>query len=67
MIVDAYGMTIAEVLRDSLIRRVMRADGVSPVDMETLLLDAAAKVRGSQHKDLESLRGPRGQPAIWTP
>lgn len=37
-------MTITDVLRDPLIRQLMRADGVTVRDMKRLLRDAASKV-----------------------
>jgi hypothetical protein len=38
-------MTIAEVLKDPLIRQMMKADRVSVVEMRRLLQDAASRAR----------------------
>lgn len=44
-------MTIADILRDPLIRQMMRADGVTLREMEELLRDAVFRDR--HHRNLE--------------
>ena len=51
-----HEMTIADTLRDPLIRQVMKADGVSLQDMEKLLRDTAARAR--RHREVEALQAP---------
>jgi hypothetical protein len=51
-------MTIADVLRDPLIRQMMRADGVTLREMEKLLRDAVSKVRHHRNLEAKALQAP---------
>ncbi|RCW87876.1 hypothetical protein C7476_101645 [Phyllobacterium bourgognense] len=51
-------MTIADVLRDPLIRQMMRADGVTLRVMEKLLRDAVFKARRHRNLEVKDLQAP---------
>ena len=52
-------MTIAEILRDPLIRMMMRADGVTLAEMGKLLQDAVARARRRHDGRAKALPPPR--------
>lgn len=49
-------MTIADVLRDPLIRQMMRADGVTLREMEKLLRNAASKARRHRNPEVKAFQ-----------
>lgn len=51
-------MTIADVLRDPLIRQMMRVDGVTLGEMEKLLRDAVFKARHRRDLAVKALQAP---------
>jgi hypothetical protein len=51
-------MTIADVLRDPLIRQVMNADGVTLREMKKLLLNAASRACHHRNPEAQALRAP---------